>query len=149
MRYLYELVWHYLSSNSRHGTHSPFVYKLADEVIYRSLPKRCYLDSASDKTLCLTRAISSYLRKELELASSDAILQMDVMERPLDDIMELMKEVPVLIVNNIYRNTTAKKKWSALKADQKTGVTIDLFYFGLIIFRKEQPKENFKLRFPY
>src|SRR5690606_31069785 len=34
MRYLISYVWHYLVSHSRHGTHSPFVYALADQVIY-------------------------------------------------------------------------------------------------------------------
>ena len=74
---------------------------------------------------------------------------MDITEYTLEAILELYMNIPVLILKNIYTDNAAKQKWSALKADQTIVVTIDLFYFGIIIFRKEQPKENFKLRFPY
>ena len=33
---------HQLTANNRHGTHSPFVYKLADEVIYDFSTKKVY-----------------------------------------------------------------------------------------------------------
>ena len=35
---------HRLTSKSRHGTHSPFVYKLVDEVIYDFSAKKVYED---------------------------------------------------------------------------------------------------------
>lgn len=38
-RFFLDYASHYLSSNSRHGVHSPFVYKLVDEVIYDYSPK--------------------------------------------------------------------------------------------------------------
>ncbi len=149
MRYLYDRVWHYLSSNSRHGTHSPFVYKLADEVIYKSPDKGQYINGGMDKVDALILEISLYLGKELNLTYPEAIVQVDITEYTLEAILELYMNIPVLILKNIYTDNAAKQKWSALKADQTIVVTIDLFYFGIIIFRKEQPKENFKLRFPY
>lgn len=35
LRYVYFLFRHYVTANTRHGTHSPFVYRLLDEVVYR------------------------------------------------------------------------------------------------------------------
>src|SRR5690606_3191570 len=34
MRYYFDYIYHFLVSNSRHGTHSPFVYALTEKVIY-------------------------------------------------------------------------------------------------------------------
>src|SRR5690606_16115486 len=37
LRFHFEYVRHFLMSHSRHGTHSPFVYRLVDEVIYAAV----------------------------------------------------------------------------------------------------------------
>jgi hypothetical protein len=38
------------------------------------------------------------------------------------------------------------RAWEQIKADPQVKVSIDLFFVGLVFFRKEQVKENFKLR---
>ena len=40
-----------------------------------------------------------------------------------------------------------KQAWTQIKAHPQVSVTIDLFKLGLVFFRKEQKKENFKLYF--
>src|SRR5690606_3315200 len=42
MRYYWDLIQHFFVSNSRHGTHSPFVYGLASRVIYHISRVRPY-----------------------------------------------------------------------------------------------------------
>jgi hypothetical protein len=37
--------------------------------------------------------------------------------------------------------------WDNIKAHPAVMLTIDLFYIGLVFFRKEQPRQHFKLRF--
>ena len=36
--------------------------------------------------------------------------------------------------------------WTKIKQDSRVSVTVDHFYFGLVFFRKEQKKEDFKIR---
>jgi hypothetical protein len=37
--------------------------------------------------------------------------------------------------------------WEEIKKHPKVTVTVDLFFFGLVFFRKEQAKEGFILRY--
>ena len=50
------------------------------------------------------------------------------------------------IFDAIYCSEEMQEAWSIIKKHPKVTVTIDLFYFGIIFFRKEQAKEHFKIR---
>ncbi len=51
----------------------------------------------------------------------------------------------VLIFDDIYWSKEMLSAWNEIKANKQVKVTIDLFYFGIVMFRTEQPKEDFKL----
>ena len=53
----------------------------------------------------------------------------------------------VFIMDDIYWSEEMKQAWEVIKADPDVTVTIDLFWIGLVFFRKEQRKENFILKF--
>jgi hypothetical protein len=40
-----------------------------------------------------------------------------------------------------------EEAWEEIKSNPLVTVTIDLFFLGLVFFRKEQAKENFIVRF--
>jgi hypothetical protein len=52
----------------------------------------------------------------------------------------------LFIFNDMYGNKEATATWSSLKKHSKVSVSVDLFYFGIIFFRREQAKEHFKIR---
>jgi hypothetical protein len=52
----------------------------------------------------------------------------------------------VVFVNGIYRTGNSHQLWKDIKELKQVKVTIDLFYCGLVFFRKEQVKEHFKIR---
>ena len=51
-----------------------------------------------------------------------------------------------LILDNIHANHKVEKKWNYVKNHDKVTVSIDLYYFGIVFFRKEQEKEHFIIR---
>lgn len=53
----------------------------------------------------------------------------------------------LLIFNDIYRCKGMKEAWKQIKASPKATVTIDLFWMGLVYFKKGQTKENFLVKF--
>jgi hypothetical protein len=46
----------------------------------------------------------------------------------------------------IYRSKGMKEAWAEIKAHPQVTVTVDLFWIGLVFFRKGQEKEGFKIR---
>ena len=53
----------------------------------------------------------------------------------------------LFIFDDIHWSDEMEEAWEEIKKDPKVTVTIDLFFIGLVFFRKEQAKENFILRY--
>lgn len=53
----------------------------------------------------------------------------------------------VFIFDDIYWSEEMTRAWGYIKAHPRVSITVDLFWIGLVFFRKEQAKENFTLRF--
>lgn len=49
----------------------------------------------------------------------------------------------IFIFDDIYWSIGMTNAWQKIKADKRVKVTVDTYYFGLVFFRKEQPKEDF------
>lgn len=52
----------------------------------------------------------------------------------------------IFIFDDIHWSAEMEEAWEEIKAHPKVTVTIDLFFLGLVFFRKEQVKENFILK---
>lgn len=53
----------------------------------------------------------------------------------------------VMIFDDIYWSKGMKEAWQTIKAHPSVTVTVDLFWVGLVFFRKGQGKEHFKIKF--
>lgn len=150
MKYIWHLFFHFFSSNSRHGTHSPFVYKIANEVVY---VRSKNADKAVSKPQALLCDLAAYF--DVAYVHSGSVRGRDrswVVEDDVVDVEQLAKLCPYfkyLVIPNIYADKARKQLWHVIVQDTRFIVCIDLFYYGLIFNRSEQPKELFKLRFPY
>jgi predicted O-methyltransferase YrrM len=256
-RFAKNYLQHRFKAKTRHGVHSPFVYRLVDEVIYDFKPKKIYADTEAlrkqllndnstirvldlgagsrvnkDQTkrisdiarnvlkpprlaqllyrlaadlkprniielgtcLCITTV---YLQKaspdakvySLEGSPETAAVALEVFKRAglkgvaevtgnFDDtlpgvINELKRldfvfvdgnhqreatlryfnwclpkvhESTVFIFDDIYWSEGMKQAWAEIKAHPKVTVTIDLFWIGLVFFKKGRAKEDFLIK---
>jgi hypothetical protein len=195
---------HRFTAKTRHGTHSPFVYKLTDEVIYDFKPKSIYImpetlrkklsnDALAQANSTLARNNSRRLDQlvyriakdhnpvhivELEnlsavttaylAASYTDAKEGEVMIREVNEVVDLLyigsctskrllnyfqaylprfHDGSLMMVKGIYGNAETKQAWKQIKEHERVTVTVDLFWIGLVYFRKGQAKEHFKIRF--
>ena len=52
----------------------------------------------------------------------------------------------VWIFDDIHWSKDMEEAWETIKNNQNVTVTIDTFQWGIVFFRKEQPKEHFVIR---
>ena len=52
----------------------------------------------------------------------------------------------IFIFDDIYWSAGMKEAWNYIKEHPKVTVSIDTYYWGIIFFRKEQPKQHFTIR---
>jgi hypothetical protein len=181
---------HRLKAKNRHGLHSPFVYRLVDEVVYDFRAKKLYNEVErhrkalliSDKKtgispkpskvdqliyrvtadwqpniitqLGMTPAITdSYLKNAINKDNDNrkvVFINPNNPKQLLNDMPNLLAgadENTMLIFNGIYSNPGAKQIWTQIKANPKVTATVDLFWIGLVFFRKGQRREDFFIRY--
>lgn len=51
------------------------------------------------------------------------------------------------IFDDIYWSSDMKKAWQYIRNHPQVSVSIDIFWVGIVFFRKKQPKQHFVLRF--
>jgi len=56
-------------------------------------------------------------------------------------------ENSLLIFDDIYWSEGMKEAWAQIKQHPEVTVTVDLFWIGLVFFKKGQAKEHFKIRY--
>ncbi len=150
LRYILHGFWHFASSHSRHGTHSPFVYRLADKVIYKRTEEKYRRTRIGD---LLVKEIADYFGvvhtlSRVEVGESKALYIEDAVTT-VEDLAQLQHQFHYIVLAGIYNSEYHIRRWRHVCKDGRFIVTIDLFLFGLIFYRREQPKQNFKLRFPF
>lgn len=58
-----------------------------------------------------------------------------------------LHEGSLLIFDDIYWSDGMKEAWQEIKNHPQVTVTVDLFWIGLVYFKKGQAKEHFKIKF--
>lgn len=56
-------------------------------------------------------------------------------------------EESVFVFENMYLSPELKEAWNEIKNDNRVTVTLDLFFVGIVFFRKTQVKQHFVIKF--
>jgi predicted O-methyltransferase YrrM len=66
--------------------------------------------------------------------------------RYFNTCLEKTHEDSIFVFDDIHWSDEMEQAWEKIKADERVTLTIDLFYIGLVFFRKKQPKQDFWLK---
>ena len=148
-----------VKSQNQHGLHSPFVYDFITKGLYQQKIKNNdlldldELKNLSKKQLIIFTKIVNYFEiNHINFDVNSFIKNENKTYKLLftTDLSSLkninfkrLNSHHIILIDAIYQH---KKEWQKLINLQDATVTIDLFYFGLIFFRKEQVKEHFIIR---
>jgi predicted O-methyltransferase YrrM len=67
--------------------------------------------------------------------------------RYFNECLKKAGEMSVFIFDDIYWSKEMTEAWEEIKKNEKVTVSIDLFFIGIIFFRKEQAKQHFVIKF--
>ncbi|RZK22361.1 MAG: class I SAM-dependent methyltransferase [Hymenobacter sp.] len=97
-----------------------------------------------DQTLPATLAA---LPKPVDFVFFDGNHRYEPTLRYFEQCLDKAHEDSVFVVDDIHWSAEMAQAWETIKAHPAVTVTVDLFYVGLVFFRKTQPKQNFWLRY--
>jgi len=152
----------FVSSTNKHGVHSPFVYDYLTKCLYKrkqlKLPITLkvliksldYFEYHSLRILGTNEKIEETIKHycpDISFTKNDA----DVLFGCVSDLnfgleVNNLANDSMLFLDGIHKNRNNNESWEKLKALDHVRVTVDLFYCGIIFFRKEQAKQHFKIR---
>ena len=84
---------------------------------------------------------------KLDFAFFDGNHRYEPTMRYFNACLEKSHEQSVFVIDDLYWSAEMKKAWKDIKNHPQVFQTVDLFFIGLVFFRKSQPKEHFTLAF--
>lgn|SRR5690606_24822199 len=155
MWYVLSYIHHFFISNSRHGTHSPFVYALADQVIYNrdhktinqvDFPAGCNLKYKPLLNKILAYLSITTVSQNDSNTSADAYWICSPEKADVEKLLNAVKGGKMVILDGPYKRAH-RKFWKTMINDPRVIVSINLFHFGVVLHREGQHKEDFLLRY--
>jgi hypothetical protein len=95
------------------------------------------------------RSIHDLINNEPRISNEPCLIYLDVDSIEAHLITELFKTChkdSLILIPSIRKTKNQFKCWNWLKSQSEISVSIDTFYWGLLFFRTEQPKEHFTIR---
>ena len=84
---------------------------------------------------------------QLDFVFVDGNHQKDATLKYFQWCLPKVHENTLLIFDDIYWSEGMKEAWAEIKAHPQVTVTVDLFWIGLVFFKKGREKEDFTIRF--
>jgi len=84
--------------------------------------------------------------KKLELVFIDGNHNKESTLEYFEELIPLASENSIFIFDDIYWSAEMTQAWEKISKHPEVTVSIDTYHWGLIFFRKTQPKQHFKIR---
>lgn len=84
---------------------------------------------------------------QLDFAFFDANHRFEPTVRYFELCLEKATEGSIFVFDDIHWSEEMHEAWKYIRNHEKVMISIDLFFVGLVFFRKNQPKQDFILRF--
>ena len=147
-------------AKGRHGTHSPFVYALVEDVLLNSKQEASKTALSFSKVDAyykkLLQRIARYYHYEsvLSLPGNSTtgqlydILLIDAADTgQLAQYMNALQKDGMVVVSNIHTSSAHTAAWQSVCANEGTRMSIDLYGTGLLFFKQEfKEKQHFVLQ---
>jgi predicted O-methyltransferase YrrM len=117
---------------------SKIVQKLFDKNDFKAIE---IINGDFSKTLS-----KSILNKQFDCILFDSNHTKKATLNYFEECLKTVHNNSFFIFNDIYCTAEMQEAWSIIKKHSKVTVTVDVFYYGIVFFRKEQAKEHFKIR---
>lgn len=85
--------------------------------------------------------------EKLDWAFIDGNHQKEPTIRYFEQCLKKCHNDSVLLFDDIYWSKGMAEAWANIKAHERVNVTLDLFQVGIVFLRKEQPKQDFVIRY--
>lgn len=85
--------------------------------------------------------------EKLDFAFFDGNHRYEPTMKYFDACLSKSHEDSVFVLDDLYWSNEMKQAWKDIKRHPQVLQTVDLFFVGLVFFRKTQPKEHFTLKF--
>ncbi|WP_439131596.1 hypothetical protein [Polaribacter sp.] len=149
-----------IKSTNQHGVHSPFVFDFVTKGLYNnSLQIKKFneyhqLKNLSKKKKIILSKITQYFKINTIYFDDVSFSKLNSKNYALLFVKNLNKILAfsnlnskhIIVVDAIHQDKKMYQNWKKVTQNPNITVSIDLFYFGLLFFRKEQAKENFTIR---
>ena len=147
-------------ASNQHGVHSPFVYafvtkglykkqalkgSIATKALYKSIRyfNPITIKSNSGNSLISDLEINNTPNKQWNLYILDKVsVKANCFNRP-----ETRFNHSYVFILSPYKNKNVGLQWQNIKSLKEVSVTIDLYYCAFVFFRREQVKQDFKIRY--
>ncbi|HLT51637.1 MAG TPA: hypothetical protein VKZ93_06750 [Arenibacter sp.] len=163
-RFAYLKFW--ITATDQHGVHSPFIYRYVTQCLYSAPHFR-----TNPSTNILLKTMAYFKLKEIQpitendqihlqiaahtngvsiVPTSQKLIYLDSLNtKTIDEYLVHNKEIindTIMYIPNIHKTKDRYIFWEKIKELEKVTVSVDMFYGGLVFFRREQAKEHFKIR---
>jgi hypothetical protein len=112
-------------------------------------PQKIYISRHAEKAdlMDALHALNIHFSHELPFRNCDLMYLEHVPDcEKMKLLLPHLHNDAMIIVRNMYDSKNHTAAWAALKSMPEISVTVDMFFAGLIFIRREQRKQNFRLR---